>query len=366
VTGLAAAPDIRIALVGATEADVRRVMIDGPSGLRAVARTGRMPRYTMHRGEVRWPNGASAFVYSADVPDQLRGPEHDAAWCDELAKWRRGDAAWDNLMMGLRRGSQPRVLVTTTPRPTALMKRVLRARGLVETRGRTRDNPFLPDAFVADVEDAYGGTALGRQELDGEMIEELIGALWSRAGLEAGRCDAPAEMVRVVVGVDPPAGTSDGAGVGDACGIVAVGLDGDGIGYVLADASVAAASPEGWARAVAACAARHRADRVVAEANQGGQMVRSVLQAADVTLPVTLVRASRGKVARAEPVATLYERGRVRHCGRFPALEDEMCGLVAGGGYQGPGRSPDRADALVWALSELMLGRRAQAGVRGL
>ena len=366
VTGLAAAPDIRIALVGATEADVRRVMIDGPSGLRAVARTGQMPTYTMHRGEVRWPNGAAAFVYSADVPDQLRGPEHDAAWCDELAKWRRGDAAWDNLMMGLRRGDQPRVLVTTTPRPTALMKRVLRARGLVETRGRTRDNPFLPDSFVADVEDAYGGTALGRQELDGELIEELAGALWSRAGLEAGRCDAPAELVRVVVGVDPPAGTSDGERVGDACGIVAVGRDGDGIGYVLADASVAATSPEGWARAVATCAATHRADRVVAEANQGGQMVRSVLQAADVTLPVTLVRASRGKVARAEPVATLYDRGRVRHCGRFPALEDEMCGLVAGGGYQGPGRSPDRADALVWALTELMLGRRAAAGVRGV
>jgi phage terminase large subunit-like protein len=366
VTAIAATPDVQIALVGQTAADVRRVMIEGPSGLRAVAKTGKIPRYTTSRGEVRWPNGAVARVYSADVPDQLRGPEHDAAWCDELAKWRRGDAAWDNLMMGMRRGTHPRVLVTTTPRPTNLMKRLLRAKELVETRGRTRDNPFLPAVFVDHVEDAYGGTALGRQELDGEMIEDLAGALWSRALLEACRGAAPDALVRVVVGVDPPAGAIAGGGAGDACGIVAVGLDGDGIGHVLCDASVSAASPEAWAKAVAGCAAQHGADRVVAEANQGGAMVRSVLLAADVTLPVTLVRASRGKVARAEPVATLYERGRVRHGGRFVALEDEMCGLIAGGGYQGPGRSPDRADALVWALTELMLGRRGRAGVRGL
>ena len=366
VTTLAADKHAAIALVGATEADVRRVMIDGPSGLRAVAKTGRIPRYTIHKGEVRWPNGAVAYVYSADAPEQLRGPEHSAAWCDELAKWRRGDAAWDNLMMGLRRGANPRVLVTTTPRPTNLMKRVLRSKGLVETRGRTRDNPFLPDAFVDHVEDAYAGTALGRQELDGEMVEDLAGALWSRALLETCRGGVPDDLVRVVVGVDPPAGGLEDGTTGDACGIVAVGLDGDGVAHVLDDASVSAASPEGWARAVAGCAAQHRADRVVAEANQGGAMVRSVLMAADVTLPLTLVRASRGKVARAEPVATLYARGRVRHCGRFAALEDEMCGLVAGGGYQGPGRSPDRADALVWAVSELMLRPQGKAGVRGL
>ncbi|MGP7796954.1 DNA-packaging protein [Sphingomonas sp. CLY1604] len=367
VTGIAAAdPRAAIALVGATAADVRRVMIEGPSGLRAVAKTGRTPRYVMGRGEVRWPNGAIAYVYSADAPEQLRGPEHSAAWCDELAKWRRGDAAWDNLMMGMRRGTRPRVLVTTTPRPTNLMKRVLRAKGLVETRGATRDNPFLPQAFVDHVEDSYGGTLLGRQELEGDMVEDLAGALWSRAGLEACRAPVPAGLVRVVVGVDPPAGAIEEGGGGDACGIVAVGLDGDGIGYVLADASVAAASPEGWARAVAGCAAQHGADRVVAEANQGGAMVRSVLLAADVSLPLTLVRASRGKVARAEPVATLYQRGRMRHGGRFEALEDEMCGLVAGGGYQGPGRSPDRADALVWAVTELMLGPRGVAAVRRL
>jgi phage terminase large subunit-like protein len=367
VTAIAAADaGAEIALVGATAADVRRVMIEGPSGLRAVAKTGRIPRYLVSRGEIRWPNGARARIYSADVPDQLRGPEHSAAWCDELAKWRRGDAAWDNLMMGMRRGERPRVLVTTTPRPTNLMKRVMRTQGLVETRGRTRDNPFLPPVFVDDVEQAYGGTTLGRQELDGEMVDDLVGALWSRDLLDACRGGMPDDLVRVVVGVDPPAGTIVAGGVGDACGIVAVGVDGDGMAYVLADASVSVSSPEAWARAVAGCAAQHRADRVVAEANQGGAMVRSVLLAADVTLPVTLVSASRGKVARAEPVATLYERGRVRHCGRFAALEDEMCGLIVGGGYQGPGRSPDRADALVWALSELMLGRRSVAAVRGL
>ncbi|MGR6330437.1 terminase large subunit domain-containing protein [Sphingomonas sp. XXL09] len=364
VTAVSRDGDARIALVGATAEDVRRVMIEGPSGLVAVAKTNHMPTYVIGKGEVRWPNGARAFVYSADVPGQLRGPEHDAAWCDELAKWRRGDAAWDNLMMGMRRGAQPRVVVTTTPRPTPLMRRVMRAKGLVETRGRTRDNPFLPDAFVEAVEDAYGGSALGRQELDGEMVDDIAGALWTRAMLAAAVTEAAPEPVRVVIGVDPPAG--EAAGGGDACGIVAVALDGDGIGHVLEDASVAGGSPERWARAVAACAARHRVDRVVAEANQGGAMVRSVLLAADVTLPVRLVRASRGKVARAEPVAALYERGRVRHRGRFPALEDELCGLVAGGGYHGPGRSPDRADALVWALTELMLGRRGRAAVRAV
>lgn len=369
VTAVAAADaGAQIALVGATAADVRRVMIEGPSGLRAVAKTGQTPHYTVSTGEIRWPNGAVAKVYSADAPDQLRGPEHSAAWCDELAKWRRGDAAWDNLMLGMRRGTSPRVLVTTTPRPTNLMKRVLRAKGLVETRGATRDNPFLPDAFIDQVEEAYAGTPLGRQELDGEWVDEVAGALWSRAVIAARRGAAPSEFVRVVVGVDPPAGGGDGTGEGggDACGIVAVGLDGDGIAYVLEDASVAASAPETWARAVASCAAQHRADRVVAEANQGGRMVQAVLLAADVTLPVTLVRATRGKAARAEPVATLYARGRVRHAGHFTALEDEMCGLLAGGGYCGPGRSPDRADALVWAVSELMLGRRARAAVRAV
>jgi phage terminase large subunit-like protein len=354
-------PDARIALVGGTGDDVRQVMIEGPSGLIAVARDDEPVRWKTSVGELDFASGAVAYVYSAEAPEKLRGPEHHAAWCDELAKWRNGDATWDNLMMGLRLGDRPRALVTTTPRPIALLRRIIAEPGVEETLGRTRDNPHLPANFVAAMEELYGGTLRGRQELDGELIEDFAGALWTRAGIEACRVAAAPELARVVIGVDPPAGTG-----GDACGIVVVGLWRDGRGYVLGDASVGGASPEGWARAVARAAARWRADRVVAEANQGGAMVQSVLLAADCGLPVRLVHATRGKSARAEPVATLYEAGRVSHVGAFAALEDEMCGLIAGGGYEGPGRSPDRADALVWALSELMLGRRGEASVRRL
>lgn len=360
-----AMPDARIALVGASIDDARRVMIEGQSGLIGVAHAGEEVEWRASAAELRFASGARGYLYSAAAAETLRGPEHHFAWCDELAKWRRGDAAWDNLMMGLRLGDHPRAVVTTTPRPNALMRRVMALPDLVETRGRTGDNPHLPDSFVAAMAAHYGGTRLGRQELEGELIDDVPGALWTRAMIEACRVDAAPDLVRVVVGVDPPAGTISGDG-GDACGIVVVGLDADGNGHVLDDASIAAASPEGWARAVAACAARHRADRVVAEANNGGAMVKSVLLAADVALPVRLVRASTGKVARAEPVAALYEHGRVAHCGRFALLEDELCGLMVGGGYDGPGRSPDRADALVWALSELMLSGKGQASIRTL
>ncbi|MCW4462225.1 terminase family protein [Sphingomonas sp. BT-65] len=353
--------DGRIALVGASEDDVAKVMIEGPSGLLAIAHDDEPVTWRASIGEVRFASGAKGFVYSAEAPEKLRGPEHHAAWCDELAKWRHGETMWDNLMLGLRAGEQPRVLVTTTPRPTRLMRRVMALPGTVETRGRTRDNPHLPRSFIEAMEAEYGGTRLGRQELDGELIDDVAGALWTRGMIEACRGRKPKGIARVVVGVDPPASAE-----GDACGIVVVALDATGVGHVLEDASVGGLSPEGWARAVAKCARRHGADKVVAEKNQGGDMVKSVLHAAEVTLPLRLVHASRGKTARAEPVAALYESGRVKHAGRFPALEDELCGLVAGGGYEGPGRSPDRADALVWALSELMLGRKGAAGVRGL
>ncbi|QKS01921.1 DNA-packaging protein [Sphingomonas sp. CL5.1] len=355
-------PEARIALVGATVDDVRQVMVEGPSGLIALAHEGEPLEWQVTAGVLRWPNGASATVYAATVPEKLRGPEHHAAWCDELGKWARGgEAAWDNLMLTMRLGKRPRVLVTTTPRPTRLMRRVMALPGVVETRGATADNPHLPESFVAAMAESYGGTMLGRQELEGELIDEVAGALWTRGLIEARRVALVPDAVRVVVGVDPPAGVG-----GDACGIVAVALGADGRGYVLEDASVSGATPEGWARAVAACAGRRGADRVVAEKNQGGEMVRSTLLAADAVLPVKLVHASRGKAARAEPVAALYEAGKAWHVGAFPALEDELCGLSAGGGYEGPGRSPDRADALVWALTELMLGRRDVAGVRGL
>jgi phage terminase large subunit-like protein len=354
-------PNGRFALVGGTADDVRRVMIDGESGLLAVARDREKIVWRQHLGTIEFASGAQARVFSAGAPEALRGPQHDIAWCDELGKWgRSGAAAWDNLMLTLRGGTAPRVLVTTTPRANPLMLRVERIADHV-MRGATRDNLSLPPSFVAAMVAQYGGTRLGRQELDGELIVDVDGALWTRATIERCRvraADMPA-VTRVVIGVDPPAGIG-----GDACGIVAVALGEDRKGYVLEDASVVGASPDGWARAVAACAARHAADKVVAEANQGGEMVRSVLRAADETLQITLVHAAHGKVARAEPVAALYERGKVRHVGGFPALEDELCGLVTGGGYEGPGRSPDRADALVWALHALLLKQRGAAAVR--
>lgn len=351
----------RIALVGATADEVAKVMIEGPSGVIAVARSGESVTWRASAGEVTFASGAKGFVYSAEAPEKLRGPEHHAAWCDELAKWRRGDATWDNLAMGMRLGTRPRIVVTTTPRPVKLLKRVMALPDCVETLGRTRDNPHLPDSFVDAMIGEYGASLLGRQELDGELVEDVAGALWTRRGIERARVKTVPDVTRVVIGVDPPAGVG-----GDACGIVAVALGADGFSYVLEDASVVGASPRGWANAVADCAGRWGADKVIAEANQGGKMVRTTLHAADVAMAVTLVHASRGKVARAEPVAALYERGRVLHVGAFAALEDEMCGLVTGGGYEGPGRSPDRADALVWALHALMLGCGGEPGVRGL
>jgi phage terminase large subunit-like protein len=257
----------------------------------------------------------------------------------------------------LRFGERPRVVATTTPRAVPLLKRLLGQPDVAVTRGRTEDNKeHLPPGFVRPILARFGRSLLGRQELDGELIEDIEGALWSRALLESCREEAASSPDRrVVVGVDPPASSG-----GDACGIVVCALGEDGLGRVLADCSLRHPTPERWARAAAEAARRWQADRVIAEANQGGDMVRSVLQAADVALPVTLVHASRGKAARAEPVVALYEAGRVRHAGQFALLEDELCGIMAGGGYEGPGRSPDRADALVWALTELMLGKKAR------
>ena len=354
-------PDARIALVGATVEDVRRVMIEGEAGLLKVARVDEAVDYRSGAGELVFASGARAAIFSAAAPEKLRGPEHCAAWCDELAKWRYGDAAWDNLMLGLRIGDTPRAVVTTTPRPIPLLQRIMTMRDMVETRGSSHDNPHLPASFLAAIEAQYGGTRLGRQEIAGELLTDVVGALWSRSMLEACRVAAAPKLVRTVVAVDPPASVD-----GDACGIIAVGLGADGRGYVLEDASVRGLSPEGWARAVARCADRHQADRVIAEKNQGGNMVASVLRAADAGLPLALVHASQGKVKRAEPVATLYEAGKVSHVGAFPDLEDELCGFVIGGGYDGPGRSPDRADALVWALEELVLKKRKAARVRQL
>ena len=361
----------RIALVAASLHEARSVMVEGESGLLAIAPWWNRPAFAPALRRLIWPNGAMATLFGAADPEALRGPQFSHGWADEIAKWPHGEAAWDNLMMGMRLGRRPQVVATTTPRPAPLV-RALMARGggdMVVTRGRTGDNAahLAPD-FLTRMMKHYGGTRLGRQELDGELIEEIAGALWSRALIERRRvahvpgvADAGALLVRVVVGVDPPAGIGR-----DACGIVVVGQDAEGRGYVIADASVEGLGPEGWARAVAGAAAAHGADRGIAEANNGGGMVESVLRAAEANLPVRLVHATRGKVARAEPIAALYEVGRVMHLGAFPALEDQLCGFVSGGAYQGPGRSPDRADALIWALSEIMLAQRGEARVRGM
>lgn len=360
-------PSARIALVGATLGEVRSVMVEGASGLLSIAPWWNRPVFSPALRKLIWRNGAVATLFGAAEPESLRGPQFSHGWADEIAKWAGGEAAWDNLMMGMRLGVAPRVLATTTPRPVPLVRGLLERGDVVVTRGRTADNAaHLADGFIAAMERSYGGTRLGRQELDGELIEEVEGALWNRDLLERCRVvhvrgGGVVGLSRVVVAVDPPASAH-----GDACGIVVAGLGQDGRAYVIADASVEGATPEGWARAVAASALVHGADRVVAEANNGGAMVESVLRAAVAGLPVRLVHASRGKVARAEPVAALYEAGRVAHRGAFPALEDQMCGMMLGGGYAGPGRSPDRADALVWALTELMLGKRGAAQVRSL
>ncbi len=351
-------PDARIALVAANLGEARSTMVEGESGILAIAPEGARPAFEPSLRRLIWPSGAQATLYSAGEPESLRGPQHSHAWCDEAAKWdnagRKAERAWDNLQFGLRLGELPRALVTTTPRAVPLVRRLISAEGVAVTRGRTEDNKeHLPERFLRDIRKTYGRSALARQELDGELIEDLPGALWTRALLEACREPSASSLsVRIVIGVDPPASAD-----GDACGIVVCALGEDGTARVLADASVTEPSPERWARAVAGAARAWKADRIVAEANQGGAMVESVLRAADVALPLRLVHASRGKTARAEPVAALYEAGRVRHAGCFPVLEDELCGLLAGGGYEGPGRSPDRADALVWALTELMLKR---------
>ena len=355
----------RIALVASSLHEARSVMVEGESGIMAVSPPHMRPRYEPSLRRLVWPNGAQALLYSAAEAEALRGPQHSHAWCDEIAKWddNQGQArrCWDNLMLGLRLGEAPQIVATTTPRAVPLVRRLMAQVSedgdVVLTRGSTLENEAnLPGRFIADVTREFGGTVLGRQELDGELIDDLPGALWTRALLETCRETAtvPA-MRRVIVGVDPPASAE-----GDACGIVVCGLGDDGVARVLTDATVEKASPERWARAVAETARTWSADRVVAEANQGGAMVEAVLRAANATLPLRLVHATRGKAARAEPVAALYETGRVRHAGMFARLEDELCGLLPGGTYQGPGRSPDRADACVWALTELMLGRTGE------
>jgi phage terminase large subunit-like protein len=352
----------RIALVGETFAAVRDVMIEGPSGLLAIHDRGERPVWLPALRRLQWQNGAVAHAFSSEDPDGLRGPQFDAAWADELAKWRHPQETWDTLQFGLRLGLRPREVVTTTPRPIPLLRQLLADPRVAVSRSRTADNAGnLAPVFLDAVVGRYAGTRLGRQELDGEMIEQRSDALWSREGLEACRRDAAPGLVRIVVAVDPPA--SSGARA-DACGIVVAGVDEAGVGHVLADASLGAARPSDWSEKAIAAYRRWNADALVAEANQGGEMVRAVLAQVDPGVPITSVHATRGKYLRAEPVALLYDQGRVRHVGAFPELEDELCDFGSGG--LSTGRSPDRLDALVWALTHLMLQPHAAPRVRML
>ena len=340
-------PNARIALVGPTAADVRDVMIEGESGIRAIAPPWAVPVYEPSKRRVTWPNGAMAVAYSADEPDRLRGPQHTHAYCDEAAAWRYPDA-WDMLMMGLRLGQRPQVVVTTTPKPVALMRSIESTPGAVITRGRTMDNAInLAPTFLTALMARYEGTRLGRQELEGEDLVDNPDALWSRSGLDDRRARMEPQLARVVVAIDPAVTSRDDS---DETGIIVAGVGVDKRGYVLADLS-GRYKPDEWARIAIGAYHEYKADRVVAESNQGGEMVQHVLRTVDADVPLRLVHASRGKVARAEPVAALYEQGKVSHVGSHAKLEDQLCT------WQPGMASPDRMDALVWAMTELMLGR---------
>ncbi|MEX0287436.1 MAG: DNA-packaging protein [Paracoccaceae bacterium] len=344
----------RVALVGETYDQVRDVMIQGDSGILACSPPDRRPIWKASERKLIWPNGAEAQAFSTQDPEALRGPQFDAAWADELAKWKRGQAAWDMLQFALRLGDDPRACVTTTPRNVELLKDLLERDSTVQTHAPTEANrAHLAAGFLEEVKTRYAGTWLGRQELDGVLLSDVEGALWTSAQLDKVRIDRAPALDRIVVAVDPSASTG-----GDACGILVAGACTQGPpqnwrAYVLADCTVSGTSPLGWAQATVAARDLYGADRVVAEANQGGAMIGDLLRGVDPMLPYTAVHAKRGKGARAEPVAALYEQGRISHLPGLAALEEQMCRMSLHG-YRGKG-SPDRLDALVWAIHTLMI-----------
>lgn len=361
------------AIVARTAADVRDVLIEGPAGLMAISPNWMRPKYEPSKRRVTWPNGVFAITFSAEEPDQLRGPQHAWAICDELAAWAYLEDAWSNLMMGLRLGTSPRAVIATTPRPIPRLRQLMADPRVHLTRGRTYDNAAnLAGDFISDIEKRYGGTRIGRQELEGEVLDDVPGALWTRAMLQealdrgrpySGVWERVRDMfARIVIGVDPSG--SPGRETGDEIGIVAAGKlkHADEV-VVLQDATIRD-RPEVWASKVADMAQLWDADCIVAEGNFGGDMVRAVIASASVSCGVRLVNASRGKTARAEPVSLLYEQGRVHHARGFPALEDELC-FFTPNGYMGD-HSPNHADALVWAVTDLLLGARSEPRIRRL
>ncbi|WP_376904378.1 DNA-packaging protein [Agrobacterium radiobacter] len=352
----------RIALIAPTASDARDVMVEGESGLLAVCWAGDKsangdmlgrPSYEPSKRRVTWANGAVATLFSAEEPERLRGPQHEAMWCDELAAWKYLRETWDMAMFGLRLGNDPRTIITTTPKPLPLIKEIIKDPTTVVTKGSTFDNSGnLAPKFLKTIKDKYEGSRLGRQELEAEILDDLPGALWSRSEIDQHRVTTAPELQRVVVSIDP-SGTKGATDDGDSVGIVVAGLGVDGRAYVMADRTCKL-SPAGWGKRAVQAYYEFEADRIVAERNFGGAMVQHVVSTTDSKVAYKEVTASRGKVARAEPVAALYEQGKVSHVGSLPDLEDQMC-QIAPEGYVGEG-SPDRADALVWAITELMLG----------
>lgn len=337
----------RFALVGQTPAEVRDVMVEGEGGILAISPPWNMPKYEPSKRKLTWPNGAIATAYSGENPELLRGPQHEKVWVDELAKFKYPQETWDNLMLGLRLGSQPQAVVTTTPKPTRTLKDIVSDDNTVTTRGNTYENKAnLADAFINTIIKRYEGTRLGRQELYAELLDDNPDALWRRKDIEDFRATKVPPLSRIVVAIDPQAKNGETSAE---TGIIVAGRCKDGEAYVLADASVKG-TPETWAKAAITGYHKYQADRIIGEANNGGDMVEHTIRTVDKTVPFRQVHASRGKHLRAEPISALYEQGKVHHVGMFPELEDQMCDWVPGD------TSPDRLDALVWALTELMLG----------
>lgn len=335
-----------IALIGQTAADIRDTMVElGPSSVMKVARPDEMPAYEPSKRRLTFPNGATATTFTGEEPDQLRGPAHDTVWVDELAKFKYPEETWDNMEMGLRLGDNPQVFCTTTPRPIPIIKRLVKDPTTIDIRFSTSQNAEnLSPMFLKRIQERYAGTRLGRQELEGEILEDNPNALFQRDILENLRVNAAPQLIRVVVGMDPAV---TGTKKSDETGIIAGGLAANGHGYILEDASLQA-SPAEWARAGVKTFHAWQADRIIGEVNNGGDLIEVNIRTVDRNVPYTAVHASRGKAIRAEPVAALYEQGRIHHVGTFPQLEDQMCEWSPG-----DSDSPDRMDALVWTIWEL-------------
>lgn len=360
-TPMAAGAYSRIALIGETRQDVREVMIEGVSGIMAVHPPGFRPLYNPSKGKLVWPNGAVAHCFNGTEPDQLRGPQFDAAWVDELAKIRLLQEVYDQLQLGLRLGVRPRQMITTTPRPLKKIRELLNDPLTHVTRGSSYDNAAnLAPAYLNELRKKYEGTRLGRQEVYAEILDDNPYALWQASWIERTRIDVRPELKEVVVAIDPPVTTS---GEADECGLIVAGKGYNDEFYVLADASQRGLSPSQWASMAVGLFYTWSADRIIAEANQGGDLVREVIQKHDMMSPVRTVRATKGKVTRAEPISALYEQERVHHVGRFDVLEDQMCDFTSDFDRKQMGYSPDRVDALVWALTDLA-GRPYQDGPR--